>query len=369
MEKYGEKLASWAPGNLNRCHFSNSGSEANEMALKLVRSYWLNKGENQKTMILSRKISYHGATLGALSMSGTLSRRKEYLPYLLPYTQVLDPYCYHCPLHMTYPECNCACAYNLEEVINQIGSQYIGAFIAEPIQASAAAGVYGPPEYFKIIKEICIRHNILLIIDEVVTGFGRTGKRFAIDHWNIVPDIITFGKSAAAGFLALSGFIASDEIYETIAKGSGQFEIGHTFCFSPVAMEVGYQTLEFLEKNKLVEAANKKGAYLEKCLVNLMGKHKIIGDVRGKGMLWGVELVEDKEKRKPFEPEINAIGKMMDIAMELGLILYPSHGGIDGIKGDSIVITPPLIITNEQIDELIHLLEKSIIKLSNQLFK
>lgn len=367
LEKLSEKLAQWAPGNLNRSYLVNSGSEANEMALKLARSYWMEKGMPSKTMIISRWSSYHGSTIGALSMSGHVSRRMEYFPYLEMYPQVAPPYCYQCPFEKKHPECGCMCAKQLEDAIHRIGSKNISAFIMEPIIAAAAAGVYGPPEYYKMIREICDRHDILLIADEVVTGCGRTGETFAMKHWGVVPDIITFGKGISSGFTPLAGFIAGDHIYDAILNGSGLFLTGHTFAGNPLSAAVGYSVLSYIEKHNLVEGAREKGEYMEAKLKGLMEKHEIVGDVRGKGLLWGIEFVEDRETHKPFDASKNVTGRMVGYSMGNGLVVFASQGTINGVAGDAIIVTPPLTITHEQIDELVELLEKSIIQLTEKL--
>jgi adenosylmethionine-8-amino-7-oxononanoate aminotransferase len=367
MEKLGEKLAQWAPGNLNRAFFVNSGSEASEMVLKLARNYWLEKGKPSKTMIISRWSSYHGSTMGALSMSGHVARRKEYFPYLHIFPQVVPPYCYQCPLKKTYPECDCACARQLEDAINRLGAKNISAFIAEPIVAAAAAGVYGPPEYYKIIREICDEYEVLFIADEVVTGCGRTGETFAMKHWDVVPDIITFGKGISSGFTPLAGFIAGDHIYDAINEGSGLFLTGHTFAGNPLSTAVGYSVLTYMEKHNLIEAAKEKGKYLEKKLRELMDKYEIIGDVRGKGLMWGIEFVEDRKTHKPFDASKNVTGRMVGYSKGNGLVVFASQGTINGVAGDAILITPPMIITLEQIDELVELLEKSIVQLIEKL--
>lgn len=367
IEKLAEKVAQWAPGNLNRAFFVNSGSEANEMALKLARSYWLEKGKPSKTMIISRWSSYHGSTIGALSMSGHVARRREYFPYLHLFPQVVPPYCYQCPFGKEYPGCGCMCAKQLEDVINRIGPNNIAAFIAEPIVAAAAAGVYGPPEYYKMVREICDRYEILFIADEVVTGFGRTGETFAMKHWGVVPDIITFGKGISSGFTPLAGFVAGDHIYETIKNGSGLFLTGHTFAGNPLSTAIGCSVLSYMEEHNLVEGAREKGKYLEKKLNELMDKYDIVGDVRGKGLMWGVEFVEDRETHKPFDASKNVTGRIVGYSKGNGLVVFASQGAINGVAGDSILITPPLIITCEQIDELVSLLEKSIRQLMDKL--
>jgi len=361
LEKLADLIAEMAPGDLNRVLLVSSGSEASEMAAKIARQYYLELGESRKERIVSRWLSYHGITMGALSMSGHVFRRKHYVTSLLPYPKIPPPYCYRCPFGYEYPGCDVACAYELRRTIQMTGEEYISAFIAEPVVGAAGGAICAPPEYFKIVREICDEHNILFIADEVMTGFGRIGFNFGIEHWGAVPDIITFAKGASAGYYPLAGVIVSDRIYEVLRDGAGTFAPGHTFCGTPMAGLVGLKVIEYSKKHGLTENVNRLHPYLMDQLKR-MYKYPIVGDVRGKGFLTGVELVKDQMTKEPFDFKewAKVSFSLVQTAFEKGLILYPGGGTVDGHRGDHILVAPPLTITREEIDELISILDDSL---------
>ncbi len=356
MEELSAKIAKLAPGFLNRVHYVNSGSEASELAMKLAKSYWQEQGKTSKTMVISRWGSYHGSTVGALSMSGNVGRRQAYHSYLELYPQIDSAFCFNCPYEKEYPACNLYCARELEKIIGKIGAGNISAFIAEPIIGASGAGITPPDEYFPLIREICDKYNILFIMDEVITGFGRTGENFASNHWNVEPDIIVFGKGVSAGYVPLAGIILSDTIYQTIKKGSGDFTTGHTFGGNPLSCAAGCSVLEYMEEHGIIKQAKDKGDYLNKKLRELQEQTPLIGDVRGKGLLLGVEVMKDRESRTLFQLQEKMTEKLVQSCFENGLIVYPSNRFINGVQGDSLLISPPLTITYEEMDEMVELL-------------
>jgi adenosylmethionine-8-amino-7-oxononanoate aminotransferase len=249
----------------------------------------------------------------------------------------------------------------LREGIQSVGEEYISAFIAEPVVGAAGGAITPPPEYFKIIREICDEHDILFIADEVMTGFGRTGRGFGIDHWDVVPDMITFAKGASAGYYPLAGVIISEKIYKTWRDGPGKFIAGHTYSATPLAGIVGVKVMEFLKEHDAIGNVHRLGGYLMDQLESLK-KHSIVGDVRGKGFLTGMEFVRDQSTKEPFDFEAFAqvSQKVVKKSFENGLLVYPGGGTVDGHRGDHILVGPPLTTKKEEIDELISLLDKSI---------
>lgn len=363
LESLSAKIAALAPGDLTAVAFANSGSEASELAMKLAYTYWRLKQKPEKQRILSRWNSYHGSTIGALSMTGNPGRRREYAPFLSDFPVLELPFCHRCPYEKTYPDCGIFCARVLEKTILRFGSDTISALIAEPITGASGAGITPPPEYFPYIASVCRENDILLIMDEVITGFGRTGKNFASDHWDVVPDIIVFGKGITSGFGPLSGIIISNKIRDAFIEHDGEFSTGHTFSGNPLSTAAASAVLDEIFKNGIIEAVADKGFYLETRLNGLKQKHSVIDDVRGKGLLFGVEFSADEENGECFPPEKGITANVVEQCFSEGLIVYPSSGFIDGIRGDSILISPPLTITIEEIDLLVDLLDVALSKL------
>ena len=360
LETLSKRLDKLAPGEGNKASLANSGSEAAELAMKMAYSYWRGQGKPLKQRIISRWSSYHGSTMGALSMSGNAGRRKEYAPYLKDYPLLELPLCSHCPYERTYPECGIFCARYLEKLIHRIGSENIAAFIAEPITGASGAGITPPPEYFPIIEKICRENDILLIFDEVITGIGRTGTFFACEHWNIKPDIICFGKGLASGYAPIAGILVSGKVASSVEA----FSTGHTFSGNPLSAATANQVLDYLEKHELLEKVKKMGIRLESSLKGLQDKFPdLIAEIRGKGLLWGIELMNRGEF---FKPEQKAANKLVEICFQNGLLVYPSAGYIDGFLGESILLSPPYIITDEEMDELIRILDLSLTALSDR---
>jgi len=366
-ENLAKKIAEWTPGELNWSFFVNSGSEATETAMKMAIQYWQELGIHTKTKILSRWVSYHGITMGALSMSGHPARRARFVPLLEEFPVINPPYCYRCPYNLEAPSCGYMCAKELETVIKRIGSEQIAAFIAEPVIGAAGGAISPPKDYFKIIKTICEDNNILFIADEVMTGFGRTGSMLACEHWGVIPDIVALGKGMGAGYAPIAAAVASEKIMEPILAGSKSVMSGHTLSANPQSCAVSLAVLNYLEKNKIMDEVESKGVYLKNQLEKMKGIYSFIGDVRGKGLLVGIELVEENRTKAPFPRTANLTQKVIGIAKEKGLLVYPAGAGIDGVNGDAIIISPPLTITKREIEELVALLKESFTTLSNLL--
>jgi adenosylmethionine-8-amino-7-oxononanoate aminotransferase len=355
-----DKIAEMTPGDLNKSYFVSGGSEATETAIKMTRQYFLERdGKTTKYKIIARKHSFHGNTIGALSMTGHVGRRRKYIPYLAEFPHIVAPYCYRCPYKESYPECGVRCAYALEEEIKEQGPENVAGFIAEPVVGSACPGMHPPKEYFSIIREICDKYDVLMIIDEVMAGFGRTGKNFGIDHYGVVPDIMTTAKGMSCGYSPLGAAVVSDKIYDTFAQGSGRFVHGHTYGGNPLSCAVGCVVLDIIKRENYIENARIQGDYLMEKLQKLY-EYPIVGDIRGKGLMIGIEFVKDQKTKEPFDTSANIQGKVTVSCLNHGLVVYPGGGSVDGIRGDHILIAPPINITGEEIDELFDCLEKGI---------
>lgn len=367
-EKLAEKLSELAPGDLNWSFFVNSGSEATETAMKIAIQHWQEKGVKGKNRILSRWMSYHGITMGALSMSGHVLRRKKFAPLLEDFPSVSAPYSYRCT-HNCDNEEDCVQKYadEFETAIRRLGAENIAAFIAEPIIGASGGAVTPPDGYFQRLKQICERYDILFIADEVMTGIGRTGKMFAMEHWGVVPDIVALGKGMSAGYTPMAATMATDRVMEPILKGSKLVMAGHTYSANPQSAAVSLAVLEYIEKHDLVKAADENGKYLFDKLKQLGEKYSLIGDVRGKGLLLGMEMVANIRTKAPFDLKHGVTGRLIEKAFHKGLLVYPATGGIDGVAGDSIILSPPLVITKEEIDRLVQILDETIDELQQEL--
>ncbi|MCM3401713.1 aspartate aminotransferase family protein [Cytobacillus oceanisediminis] len=359
-EKLALKIAEAAIGDLNWSFFVNSGSEATETAMKIAIQYWQEKGIQTKTKVLSRWMSYHGITLGALSMSGHTGRRARFIPLLEDFPVIHPPYCYRCPYKLEAPECGYLCAHELETVIKRIGQENIAAFIAEPVIGAAGGAITPPKDYYRIIKELCDRHDILFIADEVMTGFGRTGTMLACEQWNVKPDIVALGKGMGAGYAPIAAALVSDEIMKPILAGSKSIMSGHTLSANPQSCAVSLAVLEYIEKNNIIPEVDSKGVYLKNKLTKLQSKFSFIGDVRGKGLMIGLEFVKDHLSREPFSRKFNLTQRLIQEAQEQGLLIYPAGAGKTGIDGDAVLIAPPLTITKREIDDLVKRFEGTL---------
>ena len=351
-----EKLARFAPPGLNKVYFCSGGSEATEAAAKLARQYHLQRGDVSRYKVVARWQSYHGNTLGALSMSGNIARRRRYAPMLLDFPHIPPAYCYRCPFGTTREACSLECAWALDAEIKVNGPQYVSAFIAEPVVGATLGTCPAPEGYFQVIREICDEHGVLFIADEVMTGLGRTGKNWGIQHWGVEPDLIATAKGLSGGYIPLGACIVGDQVAEAFNE---PFAHGHTYGSHPVACAVGAAVLDYVVKHNLVQRSAELGAYLHERLLELC-EHPTVGDVRGMGIFAGIEFVEEKGSKKPFPAEVGFSRRVLDRCIGNGLLVYPGVATVDGFLGDHIQVAPPLVVTREEIDEIVTLLDRSI---------
>jgi len=312
-----------------------------------VRQYHVETGQPERYRIISRRQSYHGSTLGAMSVSGNVARRAPYAPLIPEWGHIAPCFCYHCPFNKTFPECELACAEDLETFVREHQTETAAGFIFEPV-VGATLGAAVPPEgYVAHIAATCRRNGILLIADEVMTGMGRTGKPFATQHWGVEPDIILIGKGVASGYAPLGAVLASARVVDAIGGGSGAFMHGFTYQAHPICTAAGNAVLDYLEAHKLFERVNTAGKNLREALSRLE-KHPHVGDIRGMGLLHGVEFVKDKTMREPFAKSENIAEKIRQAAMAEGVLTYPTQGCVDGHRGDHILLAPPFTIYDEE---------------------
>jgi adenosylmethionine-8-amino-7-oxononanoate aminotransferase len=360
--------------NGGRVYFTSGGSEATETALKLARQYYVERGEPQRVRMVARWQSYHGSTLGAMAVSGNTRRREKFLPMLPDWGHIAPCYCYRCPLGLKYPECDVACADELEKFVAGVETNSVAAFLFEPVVGATLGAVPPPhsgpnavglPNYLQRLAEICRRHGILLIADEVMTGMGRTGVPFAVQHWDVSPDIILVGKGIASGYAPLGAVIVSPHVVETIAKGSGAFDHGFTYQMHPVVMAASHAVLDVLEEQHLFERVAPAGAALLAALAPLRTS-PIVGDVRGTGLLLGVEFVRNAATREPFPPEANVAERIRLAALERDVAVYPTQGCVDGRAGDHILLAPPFILSEFEIREIAQALQYAVASVAAQ---
>ena len=355
-EEYAEELLAFAGERFRAgaVYFTCGGSESIETALKLARQYQFEIGQTSRHQILSRQQSYHGSTLGAFSVSGNKRRREMYLPMVREFAHVGMPYCYRCDFDCTDGCRNCGQQYaaELERAIEASGGE-AAAFIFEPVSGATLGAVVPPPGYLQSIAEICRRHGVLLIADEVMTGMGRTGRNFAVEHNDVAPDILVTAKGLSSGYAPLGAVIASKRVVDAIAAGSGAFLHGFTYNAHPISLAAGRAVLKHLQAKKLVEAAdsNRSGttAAQFKQALETLRTEEAVGDVRGIGLLWAVEFVADKASKRPFPPAQNFAGSVAAAALKRGLLVYPMQGSVDGVSGDHLLLAPPAVISPDQI--------------------
>jgi adenosylmethionine-8-amino-7-oxononanoate aminotransferase len=343
--------------------FTNSGSEAVEVAVRIAQQFWRESGHPEKSRILSRRLSYHGATAGALGVSGHWPRRRT-AGVLAGEPTLPTPYCLRCPLGHRPDSCELACAKAVERQIGEYGRDNVAAVLIEPIVGASGAGIMPPSGYLRRLREICDRYDVLLIADEVLTGLGRTGRWLAMEHGGVKADIVCVGKGLNAGYLPISGVLISENVIAALRAGSGSFPLGHTHSNHPVAAAAANAVLDRLESDDLIARAETLGARLR----GVASRYATIGDVRGTGMLWGVEIVEPRSG-EPLPSGRRAADRLVDIAFDLGLVIYPSAGFAAEKGGDAVIVAPPLNVSEAEIDAIVDRLELAISEFETELFQ
>lgn len=355
VESYARELASVLPLDDARVFLLSSGSEVVEAALKLSRQIQMARGEGSRHLMISRSMSYHGTTLGALAVSGRPGLRSAYLPMLRDGPHIQHPYPYRKPMSGE------ALAQHLEEAILTYGAANVAAFIAEPISGASLGAVAPPDDYWPAIRRICDDHGVLLIADEILCGLGRTGKWWGIQHWDVTPDILVTSKGIAGGYFPLGAVATHRRHVDLISSTLGDFNHGGTFSHHAVGAAAARETLRMLQEERLVERAASMGDILGSDLRAFLGDHPHVGDIRGRGLFWALELVDDRDSKAPFPSSENVAWRVWERAFELGLIVYNSQGCTNGKDGDLIMVGPPLIVDKTQIRELVTLLAMAVI--------
>ncbi|HUP22540.1 MAG TPA: aspartate aminotransferase family protein [Thermoanaerobaculia bacterium] len=366
MEELCAELARHLPSELDKIYLVQGGAEGIETAVKLARQYWLARGRESKYRVVGRWPSYHGNTLGALSVSGRAAARAPYRPLLLDFPHVPAPSSYRRPPGATHIEHALGCAEELERLLRWEGAGSIAAFVTEAISGSSLGADMPPPEYLARVREICDRHEVLLVIDEVMTGIGRTGRMFAFQHFDVVPDMVVMGKGLSSGYVPAGAVAAKREIAAAIHERFGSFAHGYTFSHHPVVAAACRAALRIVEREGLVERSVALGRYLLERLETLR-RFEIVGDVRGVGLLAAVELVADRESKRPFPRARRLAEEVTARAMAKGLLLWPSTGCADGIDGDLLNIAPPFVVSEAEIDEIVELLGRTLQELGESL--
>ncbi|SMO44674.1 aspartate aminotransferase family protein [Ruegeria faecimaris] len=360
-EALADLLIDHAPGDLDRVYFVSGGSEATEAAIKLARQYFLEIGQPERRHVIARRQSYHGNTLGALSAGGNAWRRAQFAPMLIEMTHIAP--CYE---YAEKQDGESSHAYGqrvadeLEAEILRLGPETVMAFMAEPVVGATLGAVPAVEGYFRRIREICDQYGVLLILDEVMCGMGRTGHLFACDHDGIAPDILCIAKGLGAGYQPIGAMLCTSRIYKAIQNGSGFFQHGHTYVGHPVATAAALAVLKELTSQQLPLRAEFMGQRLQSALETAFSEHPNVGDIRGRGLFRGIELVSDRAGKTPFDPALGLAGKIKKAALNAGLICYPMSGTRDGRSGDHILLAPPFIIDGAQIEELVDKLEVAL---------
>lgn len=354
-----ERLSKLVPGNLKRFLFVNDGSEAVEAALKIAKRYQQTLGFGKRYKVVSRRFAYHGVTMGALSVNGVPAFRIPFEPLVPGVKHAPAPYCYRCEFGLSYPDCGLICVKETENIIRWEGPETIAAMILEPIMGAFIGFAVPPPEYLPMIRDICNRYGIVLIFDEVLVGFGRSGKMFACQHWNVFPDEMTISKGLASGYMPIGAVATTQEIASRFIGGDAEndFVHGHTFGGHTSAAVAGLANLDIFEKEDLVGKAECMGRYLRTQMEPLL-EHPSIGDIRGLGMLFGIEFVKDKKTKERFAADLGLMRRFRLRCWELGLIVRN--------ETDIIVLAPPFVITEEQADRIVEILEKVTTELEEE---
>jgi adenosylmethionine-8-amino-7-oxononanoate aminotransferase len=360
-EQLADTLIADAPPGISHVYLVSGGSEAMEAALKLARQYFVEIGQPQRARFIARRNSYHGNTLGALAVGGNVWRRRQFAPLLIDVAHVSPTYAYRDLRDGETPaQYGERLARELEETIERIGGDQVIAFVAETVGGATSGCLVPPPGYFKRVREICDRHGILLILDEVMCGMGRTGTLHACAQEGVAPDLMAIAKGLGGGFQPVGAVLVGARVIDAIAQGSGFFQHGHTYIGHPVACAAALAVQKVLKRDRLVERCARQGERLRQRLHDAFGAHAHVGDIRGRGLFQAIELVRDRATKEPFEPKLGLAARIKKEAMARGLLCYPMGGTIDGARGDHVLLAPPFIVSDEEIELLIERLVEAV---------
>ena len=360
-EELAERLIAEAPRGISHVYFVSGGSEAVEAALKMARQYFVERGEPQRRNIIARRQSYHGNTLGALATGGNEMRRAQFRPLLIETHHIAPCFAYRFQESGESAEGYAArAAQALEDKILELGADTVMAFVAEPVVGAKAGAVPSVAGYFNRIRSICDRYGVLLILDEVMCGMGRTGTLHACEQDGIAPDLMTIAKGLGGGYQPIGAVLLSERIFSAFANGSGAFQHGHTYICHPMACAAALAVQETIARDQLLAKVRTMGAHLSRRLRERFGNHAHVGDIRGRGLLMGVELVEDRSSKTPFDPTLKMHARVKREAMARQLLVYPGGGTIDGTRGDHVLLAPPFIIDAAAIDQVVERLGDAI---------
>jgi adenosylmethionine-8-amino-7-oxononanoate aminotransferase len=352
-EELAARLAADAPGDLNQVYLVSGGSEAMETALKLARQYCVEAGQPQRSVFIARRQSYHGNTLGALAVGGNEWRRRPFAPLLMQVPRVAPCYEYRDRAEgQSTEDYSAALLRELEDTILATGPENIIGFVAETVVGATAGAVPPTPGYFRGVRALCDHYGLLLILDEVMCGMGRTGTLYAFEQEGVLPDLVVLGKGLGAGYQPIGAVLARGHIMQRLRDGSGAFQHGHTYMGHPVAAAAALAVQKVIQKDNLLGAVITRGAAMRRLLREAFGDHPHVGDIRGRGLLIGLELVRDRASKAPFDPALRLHARIKEEAMARGLMVYPMGGTIDGRLGDHILLAPPFITTEAELGEI-----------------
>ena len=361
MEALADELIARAPAGMERVYFVSGGSEAIEAALKLARQYFVEAGQESRRYVIGRRQSYHGNTLGALAVGGNMWRRQQFAPLLMEAQHVSPCYEYRERAHgETLEGYARRLAEELSQEIERLGPENVIAFVAETVVGATLGAVPAVPDYFRLVREVCDRHGVLLILDEVMCGMGRTGTLYACEQEGIVPDLVCIAKGLGAGYQPIGATLVQGRIHDAIKGGSGFFQHGHTYIGHALACSAALAVQRAFVERGLVERVRTLGSGLEARLRGRLEAHPHVGDIRGRGFFWGVEFVQDRATKRPFDPALKINARIKAEAMKLGLLCYPMGGTLDGVRGDHVLIAPPYIVSEAQLDELTDKLGRAV---------
>jgi adenosylmethionine-8-amino-7-oxononanoate aminotransferase len=360
-EALADHLIARAPEGIDRVYYVSGGSEAVEAALKMARQYFVEIGQPQRTRFIARRQSYHGNTLGALSVGGNAARRRQFQPLLIDVAHVSPCYAYRDQAEGESDQAYVArLAEELDRTVRKLGPDTAIAFVAEPVVGATLGAVPPVPGYFQAVREICDHYGMLLILDEVMCGMGRTGTLFACEQDDVRPDLVTIAKGLGAGYQPIGATLASRAIYEAIVAGSGFFQHGHTYMAHPTACAAALAVQETIVKEQLLGRVRMQGGKLRELLHEHLGDHVRVGDIRGRGLLQGIELVADRASKRPFAPERRLHARVKSEALARGLMCYPGGGTIDGTRGDHVLLAPPYVVADSELELIVDRLAAAI---------